>query len=292
MLSLFSGRRPGLLAAATLATMLAGCMGIAPATPTARQRVLLEDGPTRIDVIVEGRGPSVVLLPSSQRDSEDFDDLAQRLAAAGFKVLRPQPRGMGRSTGAMQDLNLRVLATDVAATVRQLGDGRAVLVGHAFGHFVARVADLDHPQLVRGVVVAGGAAREFPPGVAQSLAVASDPSQPREARLRGLRHAFFAPGNDPTPWLEGWHPELREPYRRAGAVPAKEQWWRASHSPILDLQGAEDPWRPPSSRNELRDVLGAKVTVQVIPHASHALIPEQPEAVAQAIARWIATLPP
>ena len=286
------GRRPGLLAAAALALLLTGCMGVSPAGTTARHRVLLADGPARIDVIAEGRGPAVVLLPSSQRDSEDFDDLAQRLAAAGFTVLRPQPRGMGRSSGPMQGLDLRVLAGDVAATVRQLGDGRAVLVGHAFGHFVARVADLDSPQLVRGVVVAGGAARNFPAGVAEALAIASDPTQPREARLRGLRHAFFAPGNDPASWLEGWHPELRERYRQAGTAPAKDLWWPVSHAPILDLQGADDPWRPPSTRNELKDVLGAKVTVQVIARASHALIPEQPDAVAQAIARWIATLPP
>ena len=279
-------------AAAALMVALAGCMGAIPQLHHARHRVLLEAGPARIDVIVEGHGPAVVLLPSSQRDSEDFDDLAQRLAADGFKVLRPQPRGMGLSTGPMEGLTLHVLAADVAATVRELGEGRAVLVGHAFGHFVARVADLDHPQLVRGVVVAGGAARVFPSSVAQSLAIASDPLQPREARLRGLRHAFFAPGNDPQPWLAGWHPELREWYRQAGAIPAKDAWWPVSHAPILDLQGADDPWRPPSTRNELKDALPGKVTVQVIPGASHALIPERPEAVAHAISRWITTLPP
>jgi pimeloyl-ACP methyl ester carboxylesterase len=274
------------------ALSLLACTSFVPADAPARQRVLLIEGPARIDVIVEGRGPAVVLLPSSQRDSEDFDDVAARIAAAGFKVLRPQPRGMGGSTGPMQALSLHVLAADVAATVRQLGGGRAVLVGHAFGHFVARVADLDHPQLVRGVVVAGGAARTFPAGMAESLAIASDPAQPREARLRGLRHAFFAPGNNPEPWLSGWHPELRQAYRQAGAVPAKELWWPVSHAPLLDLQGADDPWRPPASRNELKDVLGDKVTVQVIPNASHALIPEQPAAVAQAIVAWIGTLPP
>ena len=288
----FFGRRLRMLAAAALAITLTGCVAPGPASAPGRQRVLLEDGQARIDVIVEGRGPAVVLLPSSQRDSEDFDDLAERLAGDGFKVLRPQPRGMGRSSGPMQGLNLHVLAADVAATVRQLGEGRAVLVGHAFGHFVARVADLDHPQLVRGVVVAGGAARVFPPSVAQWLAVASDPTRPREARLLGLRHAFFAPGNDPQAWLAGWHPELRESYRLAGTVPAKEVWWPVSHAPILDLQGADDPWRPPSTRNELKDVLGAKVTVQVIPGASHALIPEQPASVARAISQWIRTLAP
>jgi pimeloyl-ACP methyl ester carboxylesterase len=33
------------------------------------------------------------------------------------------------------------------------------------------------------------------------------------------------------------------------------------------------------------------VTIAVIPEASHALIPEQPAAVADAIVRWIGTLP-
>lgn len=286
-----SRRRRAALVALAGAFAVGACAPFAPAR-TVRQRALLTDGAVRIDVIVEGRGPAVVLLPSSQRDSEDFDGLAERLAAFGFKVLRPQPRGMGASAGPMNDLTLHVLAGDVATTVRQLGGGRAVLVGHAYGHFVARVADLDHPGLVRGVVVAGGAARTFPPGVARSLAVASDPAQSRDARLRGLREGFFAPGNDPTPWLEGWHPALREVYSRAGRMPAKEVWWPVSNAPILDLQGAEDPWRPPATRNELKDVLGDKVQVKIVPRASHALIPEQPAAVAQAIADWIGTLPP
>jgi alpha-beta hydrolase superfamily lysophospholipase len=42
-----------------------------------------------IDVIVEGRGPAVVLLPSLARDSDDYDEVAEGLAAAGFRVLRP-----------------------------------------------------------------------------------------------------------------------------------------------------------------------------------------------------------
>lgn len=277
------------------------CLGLAtsallPACATrtmsaARHRELLREGDVQLDVIVEGEGPALVLLPSSQRDSEDFDELAALLAARGFKVLRPQPRGMGASRGPMQGLGLDTLADDVVLAVRRLGNGRAVLAGHAFGHFVARVADLRHPQLVRGVVVIGGAARTFPPGLQPALDVASDATKPREARLAALRLAFFAPGNDPTPWLEGWHPQLRPAYRGASARPPKEQWWPVSHSPILDLQGEQDPWRPPATRDELRAALPGKVTVQVIPHASHAMVPEQPVAVADAIARWAAALP-
>ena len=43
--------------------------------------------------------------------------------------------------------------------------------------------------------------------------------------------------------------------------------------------------------NELRDELGDRVSVAVIRDASHALLPEQPHAVVEAIARWIRALP-
>lgn len=252
-----------------------------------RRRVLLEDGAVQIDVLIDGSGPAVVLLPSSARDSTDFDPLAERIAAAGYRVLRPQPRGMGRSQGPMEALSLGVLAQDVATTIERLGGGAAFVVGHAFGHFVARVLDLLHPQRVRGLVVLAGAARVFPPGLAASLAIASDPQADTAQRLFHLRKAFFAPGNDASSWLQGWYPALRADYRRASASPAKDVWWPVSHAPILDLQGAADPWRPVSTRNELRDVLGGKVTVGVIDGASHAMVPERPAQVADAIVAWM-----
>lgn len=261
-----------------------------------RERLLIPVRGGAIDVVVDaprdGSGAAIVLLPSSQRDSLDFDAVARQLALHGLRVLRPQPRGMGRTALPLEGLTLHVLAQDVIDTVQALGGGRAVLVGHAFGHFIARVADLDHPQCVRGVVVAGAAARVFPAGMADSLDIASDASQPRARRIEHLQRAFFAPGNDPTDWLEGWHPQLRALYRAAGAVPAKDRWWTTAHAPLLDLQGAQDPWRPPHSRAELQQLLGAqRVTVERIAQASHALVVEQPAAVAAAIARWAAQLP-
>ncbi len=241
-----------------------------------------------IDEPASGEGPAIVLLPSSLRDSLDFDGVAHRLAQAGFRVLRPQPRGMGRSTQPTGSLTLDLLARDVADTVNALGGGRAVLVGHAFGHFTARVADLNHPACVRGVVVAGAAARVFPAGMPESLAIASDPTQPAALRTEHLQRAFFAPDNDPTPWLDGWYPQWRTLYRAAGAVPAKDIWWPVSHAPLLDLQGAQDPWRPPESRAELQRALGPeRVSVHVVNGASHALLVEQPAAVAAAIVQWV-----
>lgn len=264
----------------------------AGAAQAARTHVMVPHDGAQIEVIVDGAGEAVVLLPSSQRGSEDFDAVAEHIAAAGHKVLRPQPRGIGKSTGSLTGLTLHVLASDVAATIRALGGGRAVVVGHAYGHYVARVTDLDYPALVRGVVMAasGSAGATSSPTLPRALDTAADAAQPEAMRLAALRLAFFAPGSDPRPWLDGWHPELAAAYRAAAKVPARAAWWPVTNAPVLDLQAADDPWRPVGSRGEVIDVLGAKASVVVVPGASHALFPEQPEKVADSIVKWIAAL--
>ena len=126
-------------------------------------RELLARDDARIDVLIDDKGLSrgtIVLLPSSQRDSLDFTDVAQGLADQGFRVLRPQPRGMGRSSAPVAGLTLHTLAADVAQVIKQLGGGRAIVAGHAYGHYVARVTDLHHPESVRGVVLLAASARE------------------------------------------------------------------------------------------------------------------------------------
>ncbi len=275
-------------------------------TTTRRREVLVDvDADTTLHVLIDAPAsepdeaatgvpslaPTIVLLPSSQRDSLDLDTISGCLAAAGFRVLRPQPRGMARSRGPLVRLDLNVLACDVARVIERCAASRAIVAGHAFGHYVARVTDLNHPALVRGVVVLGGAARTFPAALSHALDLAADSNQPREERLAALRQAFFAPGNNPEPWLDGWYPSLRDTYRRAGTSPAKDAWWPVTHSPILEVQGECDPWRPPSTRDELRAVLANRVTLRLIANASHALLAEQPAAVAQAIVEWAGALP-
>ncbi len=256
-----------------------------------RRRELLTEGALQLEVVIEGGGPAIVLLPSSQRDSFDLDALAGALADAGHTVLRPQPRGMGRSSAPSQGLDLSALAHDVKVVIDRLGQGRAIVAGHAYGHYVARVTDLHHARCVRGVAVLGAAARMHPPWLTQALDVAADSTHPINERLTALRQAFFAPGSDATVWLEGWHPAHRDLYRRAAATPPRDAWWPVSHAPVLDLQGDSDPWRPATTRDELKAVLGDKVTVEVIRGASHALVVEQPQAVADAMVAWARALP-
>ena len=45
--------------------------------------------------------------------------------------------------------------------------------------------------------------------------------------LAALRFAFFAPGNDPTVWLKGWHTEIRDSQRAAVAAVKQTNGGRA-----------------------------------------------------------------
>jgi hypothetical protein len=48
--------------------------------------------------------------------ASDFDELSASLVAAGYSTIRPQPRGIGGSTGPINGLSLRAaeaLLTDV-----------------------------------------------------------------------------------------------------------------------------------------------------------------------------------
>jgi pimeloyl-ACP methyl ester carboxylesterase len=269
----------------------------AAAAPAERMREIVAYDDVRIDVIAEGSGPLVVLLPSRGRDSEDFDALAAGIAKAGFRVLRPQPRGAGGSSGPMKGLSLHDFARDIAAVIRHEGGGPAVIVGHAFGNWVARMTAVDHPELVRGVVIAAAAAKAYPgfagaKELSEAIKKAGDLTLPDAERLKYLRFAFFAPNSDPSVWLKGWHTEADESQSAAGRATAQSEWWSGGTAPLLDLQAALDPFKPRSMTNETREEFGERATIVVIPDASHALIPEQPAAVTEAIVAWIGRLPP
>ena len=47
-------------------------------------RDVIRYGAVGIETIEEGQGPAIVLLPSLGRDSEEFDPVAERLAADGI----------------------------------------------------------------------------------------------------------------------------------------------------------------------------------------------------------------
>ncbi len=256
-----------------------------------RQQTTVSDDAVSIVTIVDeahqGPVPTLVMLPSSSRDSLDFDDIAERFAACRVPGAAAAAARHGGSTGPMKGLTLHDLARDVARVIERMASGSTFVFGHAFGQWIGRCVAADHPNLVRGVILAAAAAKSPDPALRDELAKCVDTSLPDHVRLAALRVAFFAPGHDPSSWLGNWHPEASKAQRAASAATPQEDWWNAGNAPVLDIQAEHDPWRPAATRNGIRDDLGAdRVTVVIIPDASHALIPEQPDAVVQAVVTW------
>jgi pimeloyl-ACP methyl ester carboxylesterase len=256
-----------------------------------KSKFVVAAGNARIETIAEGSGPLVVILPSRGRGVGDYDEVAQAIAQAGYHVLRPQPRGIGASAGPMQGLTLHDFARDIAAVIVQAGGGPAVIVGHAFGNWVARMIAADHPQLVRGVAILAAAAKSYPQALAEAVTQSADPTLPGAERLKYLRFAFFAPGHDASAWLEGFYPEVNASQRAAGLATPQAEWWGAGNAPLLDLQAERDAFRPRGTANDLREELGERVSVALIRNAGHALVPEQPAAVVAALLGWMRSLP-
>jgi pimeloyl-ACP methyl ester carboxylesterase len=87
-------------------------------------------------------------------------------ALPGIRVVAPDLRGRGRSTGVQGPAGMAAHADDLAAVADALGLGPVVVVGHSMGAFAAVVCAHRHPERVsRLVLVDGGLPLQTPEGL-------------------------------------------------------------------------------------------------------------------------------
>lgn len=246
------------------------------------------DGPDgRIMVRAQGEGPRIVLLPSLGRGAGDFADLADRLARAGYCVLCPEPRGISGGAYTLEGLTLDQFAEDVAAVIDAF-EGPAVVVGHDFGGQVAQMLSYLYPDLVSSLVLLA------PPGPIPAKPEPSTalrrifiPELSDEEHLEAIALALFAEGNDPVAWVSGWYPDLAFAQAEAERHLPPNELWSKLRRETLVLQPDHDLVVVPENARRMAEQLGDLVSVVSVPRAGHALLPEQPEAVAAAILSWL-----
>lgn len=245
---------------------------------------------------VQGKGPVIVLLPSLGRGATDMEELALPLCDAGYRVLRPEPRGHGGSTGPLEGKTLHDWAGDIAAVIRSETDAPVWVVGHAHGNWIARTLASDHPARVRGLILLAGSAGKVPKGT-QALPIppevramierCAEPGLPDRERLEALQRVFFAPGNDARPWLTGWNRHLMAMQTAAQKRTPVDDFFAGGSAPILNVQASHDVVAPPAYANVLREYLGDRVTTLTIDGAGHALLPERLNEVVDGVIGWI-----
>jgi pimeloyl-ACP methyl ester carboxylesterase len=286
-----------LLVVAILAALTAYALSLSP--DDARSAIGASKLARRAGAVIEyhdrGRGETVALLASLARPASDFNELVTALNEAGFRTLAIEARGIGWSTGAglFGKRTLHDLAADVAAVLEQAGLAaaeRAHVVGHAFGNRVARTFAMDYPRRVQTLTLAAAGGRvPIPFRIRGALLVATAGFLPDGWREREVRRAFFAEGNAiPDHWNAGWDFRAGLSQIRANAATRSEEFWRGGDAPMLVLQGEEDPVAPPAAAGlALAAEFPERVTLVRIPGASHALLPERPEQINEALVAFL-----
>ena len=192
------------------------------------------------DALIAGppEGELVVLLHGFPQAAACWTEVAEPLAAAGYRVLAPGQRGYspGARPAAVRAYRMRELVTDVLALATEAGATRFHLVGHDWGGAVAWALAGRHPDRVMTLT---SVSTPHPRAFAAALLTGGQ-------LLRSAYIGFFriprlpelvlgAGGARPLRFLlagSGLAPARAERYARAlaepGALAAALAWYRAA----------------------------------------------------------------
>jgi len=229
---------------------------------------------SNIEYFSQGQGQPIVLLPFGGLTVGYMEGLSQHLADAGYRVVRINFRGSGKSTGSDENITLHTFAADVAGVIQALKLGPSHVAGHAFGNRVARTMAADYPELVRTVILfaAGGGAPPTPHGEQALKTIFSAASTDAEV-LADMKYMVGNPANIPMAW------KIVKPCRApqvAGMegkamqnTPLKDWWAPPGKMKYLVVQGTDDQIAPPKNGELLKQALGERVTLVSFAGAGH-----------------------
>ncbi len=115
----------------------------------------------RLRVLADGDGPPILLVHSAVVDMRSWDAVVQPLVAAGYRVIRYDIRGYGRSTAEDVDFSNRA---DLIAVLDSVAAGQAAVVGNSRGAMIVLDTVLESPDRFVAFVWVGGGIGGFDGG--------------------------------------------------------------------------------------------------------------------------------
>jgi pimeloyl-ACP methyl ester carboxylesterase len=137
----------------------------------------------RIAYETVGEGPSVVLVHgfANWKAPGWFDTLT----VAGCRVIAMDCRGHGESDKPHDPAfyNHALMAEDVVAVMDAAGVGDAFLMGYSMGGFISMHVLMDHPELLRKVVIGGVGGSYLGPAFGSRDAIAEALLEPDKSKI-------------------------------------------------------------------------------------------------------------
>ncbi len=246
-----------------------------------------------------GRGRPLVLISGLGYTLWQWHRMVPYLAEH-FQVITFDNRGVGKTDKPAGPYSAQMLAEDTVGLLHALGLGKAVIMGHSMGGFIAQAIALEHPETVEKLILCStnfGGPHHVPISE-QAMKVLSDVSSDPLTRFKNGLVVSTAPGwaeNNPEmiqDWIE-WrlaNPIEPEPYQAQFAIglsllpeaAAFENKLSRLEVPTLILFGAEDKVVPPENAALLAGKIADSKTV-IFPDAGHFFPIEIPETASQAV---------
>ena len=273
--------------------------------PLARSKRKIRTFAGDIAYIRQGQGPAVLLLHGIPSSSYLWRDIIGPLSTT-FEVLAPDLLGYGDSDKRLDaDLSIAAQARYMVAFMETLGVHQAAVIGHDIGGGVAQLMAVDEPQRVARLVLIDSAVdNNWPvPVIARLKEPAWDQIMVNIDMRKGLREGLekgMVTGDRVTDEVvDEWTRPFqdlggRRAYLRAArALNNRDLVSRSKHleemeTPTLILWGANDPFLEP----RWAEVLQRKFrnsTVEIIDPGGHFLPIDRPDAVVEAITRFLTT---
>ncbi|MBK1786498.1 3-oxoadipate enol-lactonase [Prauserella cavernicola] len=241
----------------------------------------------KVNHVVEGppEGEVVVLSGSIGSNLSMWDPQVGPLISAGFRVVRYDQRGHGRTAVPDHPATLAELGGDVLELLDTLGVERAHVVGLSLGGMTAMWLGRHAPERVGGLVLCCTSARL---GTPESWRQRAD-----DARARGM--AAIADTSIGRWFTADWlvaHPDLGREYHHMTAATPAEGYAACCHAiggmdlvpdlpeitaPTLVIAGADDPATPPEGHGDVlaKSIPGARL--EIVEQAAHLGNVERPE---------------
>jgi pimeloyl-ACP methyl ester carboxylesterase len=145
-----------------------------------------------------GSGDPLILLHGGMGASEMFDPILDQLAA-GRRVITVDLPGHGHTASPGKPLRYEAMADQIAGLIRHLGLEQADLMGLSLGAGVAQRTAIQHPGLVRRLIVVSAPCRQdgwFPEVVAGQSALGPEAAEMIKQSPFYAHYAKVAPNPD------------------------------------------------------------------------------------------------
>jgi pimeloyl-ACP methyl ester carboxylesterase len=261
----------------------------------------------KVVVDVRGAGEPFVLLHGLGASRRLWHRVAPLLAASGRRVLAPDLPGFGDSPPAGPGFEFAAVTDALARALRRRARGQFDLLGSSLGGAVALQFAIEHPELVRRLVLAapaGFSPRPWP--VASVAGVLAEPAL-AVRRIAGAPLSVSATARRAVLWGAVAEPQrlaasdARLILASSGAAtrlgPALAEVLRTDLRPLLDrlevpvglIWGERDRVVPISTLDAIR-ALRPDVVAETIAGAAHIPQPERPDEFVAAVRRVLARL--